>query len=97
MKRLLMVSACLAMITASSGCCWWHPWGGGYGGYGGGGCGPCGGGACGTPSYYGGGYPTGAYYGGTSMSAALPTTAPYATMPTYTTTAGLPINSLPTY
>lgn len=90
MKQFLMLCVCIALLGTSVGCCWMHPYGGGCG-YGG-----CGGGACGTPSYYGG-YPSGAYYGGTTTSAALPTTTTYAYSPIYPVTAGLPINSLPTY
>ncbi|MCA9023852.1 MAG: hypothetical protein KDA86_01440 [Planctomycetaceae bacterium] len=89
MKQFMMLCVCIAIAASSVGCCWWQP----YGGCGGG----CGGGACGgAPSYYGG-YPAGAYYGGTSTTAAMPMTTPYAYSPGYPVTAGLPINSLPTY
>ncbi len=81
MKYLLMLGLSTALFAGSVGCC-------AHGG--------CGGGACGAPSYYGG-YPTGAYSGGTTTSAAIPAPASYAYSPIYPATAGLPINSLPTY
>ena len=90
MRHLLMLCLCIALFSGSVGCCWMHPYGGGCG-YGGG----CASGACGTPSYYGGGYP-GAYSAGSSMSAGIPTATSYAYSPLYTT-AGLPVDSLPTY
>ncbi|MCA9076197.1 MAG: hypothetical protein KDA93_14300 [Planctomycetaceae bacterium] len=87
MKQFMMLCLCMAIAASSVGCCWWQPYGG------------CGGGACGGgPSYYGGGYPAGAYYGGTNMTAGLPTApSQYAYGQPYPVTAGLPINSLPTY
>ncbi len=92
MKQFMMLCACIAIAASSVGCCWMNPYGGGCGG------GGCAGGACGgAPSYYGGGYPQGAYYGGTNTTAGLPAATPYAYGPTYPVTAGVPINSLPTY
>ncbi|MBX3438453.1 MAG: hypothetical protein KF861_13255 [Planctomycetaceae bacterium] len=87
MRHYLMLCACIALFGSSVGCCWSQPcgWGGG-----------CSTGTCGTPNYYGGGYPTGMYSAGTNMSAGIPTTTSYAYTPVYTT-AGVPINSLPTY
>ena len=85
MKYLLMLCMGMALFAGSVGCC-------AHGGCGGGG------GAGGTPGYYGsGGYPAGAFAGGTSLSAAVPAAASYAYSQPYPTTAGLPINSLPTY
>lgn len=92
MKHLLMLCVCIALFSGSMGCCWMHPHGGGCG-YGGG----CAGGACGTPSYYGGGYPTGAYTGESTLSAGIPTATSYAYSPAYPVTAGVPVDSLPTY
>ena len=92
MKQLMMLLVCLALVIPSVGCCWTH--GCGYGaGYGGG----CPGGACGaTPYGYAPGYPTGAYYGGTTTTAGVGPITPYAAAPVYPTTAGV-MNPLPTY
>lgn len=90
MKQVMMLCFGIALFASSNGCCWTHPYGGG-----------CVGGACGTPSYYGGGvqpgYPVGSAIDATSTSAALPTTTPYAYSVGAPVTAGMPINSLPTY
>ncbi len=89
MKQFMTLCVCMAIAASSLGCCWMNPYGGGCGG-------GCGGGACGgSPSYYGGGYPQGAYYGGTNMTAGIPAPSPYAYGPVYPTTAA--INPLPTY
>lgn len=91
MRHFLMLSLCIAFLGSSVGCCWLHPYGGGCG-YGGG----CAGGACGTPSYYGG-FPTGAYYGDTTMSAAIPASTSYALSPYVPVTAAVPVDAIPTY
>ncbi|REJ93462.1 MAG: hypothetical protein DWQ34_08825 [Planctomycetota bacterium] len=86
MKRFLLFSVCLTLMTALTGCCCMGPCGGNP-------CAsPCGPGGCNYNPYgpYGSAVaPTTAYHAGVSVQAAA---TPYA--PTY---AAAPVNVLPTY
>lgn len=98
MKRFSLLVA-LALFVTSSGCCLFHPWGGGYGcgygGYGAGygatyqgyGAGNCPGGNCGTMP--------GAYLGAPASTAMYPYGTPIAGAPIYSSTAALPLNYAP--
>ncbi|MFO1096555.1 MAG: hypothetical protein U0992_25095 [Planctomycetaceae bacterium] len=100
MKRFALLSACLAVLSASTGCCCLAPLCGGYGG----GCGyapacapaapacsPC------SPGGYGAMYaPTSAYAPGASFTAGLSIGPTYAAAP-YPVVAAAPLDVLPTY
>jgi len=104
MKRFALLMACLAVLSASTGCCCLAPFCGGYGG----GCGyapaaaPCA--PCSPCSPYGAGYapygaaiaPTSAYYPGATLTAGLSFGSPYAAAG-YPVMAAAPIDVLPTY
>lgn len=94
MKRFALLAACLAVLSASTGCCCLTPWcGGGYGGA----CGYQPAPACSPCSPYGAGYaPTSAYAPGASFSAGLAIGPAYAAAP-YPVVAAAPLDVLPTY
>jgi hypothetical protein len=94
MKRFALLSACLVMLSASTGCCCFPFCGGGYGGACGyqqpcAPCSPC------SPGY-GAMMPTSAYYPGASISAGLAIGPGYAAAP-YPVMAAAPLEVLPTY
>jgi hypothetical protein len=94
MKRFALLSACLAVLSASTGCCCFPFCGGGYGG-----CGYQPAPACSPCAPYGAGYaPYGAMTAPTSagLSAGLAIGPAYAAVP-YPVMAAAPIDVLPTY
>jgi hypothetical protein len=96
MKRFALLSACLAVLSASTGCCCFPFCGGGYGGGYGGACQPAA--PCSPCSPYGAGYaPYGAAMApGAGISAGLAIGPTYAAAP-YPMVASAPIDMLPTY
>lgn len=93
MKRIALLSACLAVLSASTGCCCFPFCGGGYGGA----CQPAA--PCSPCSPYGAGYgPYGSAMGpGASISAGI-AVGPYAGAPYgYPVVATAPLEMLPTY
>jgi len=93
MKRIALLSACLAVLSASAGCCCFPFCGGGYGG--GGACAPQPCSPC-APGGYGAMMPTSAYYPGANISAGLSVGPAYAATP-YPMMAAAPLDVFPTY